>query len=91
MDLDGEISMDSKLISRFITQQVSAAMSVKTKQHEKKIKKLEKFGKDGISGESEKNRTRGSGHASKKTKTSTTQTTKKFKIPKQSVSCSKQV
>ena len=37
VELDGEMSMDAKLIRKFITQQVSAAMSKKTKQHEKNI------------------------------------------------------
>ena len=45
------MSMDTELIGKFITQQVSAAMSEKTKQYEKKIKELEKGGKDGVSGE----------------------------------------
>ena len=40
------MSMDAKLIVKFITQQVSAAMADKTKQHEKKMKiwrKVEKI------------------------------------------------
>ena len=37
IDLDGEMSMDAKLISKFITQQFAVAMAEKTKQYEKKI------------------------------------------------------
>ena len=83
-----KISMGAKLIGKFITQQVAAAMAKKTKQYEKKIKKLEKGGKDRLSGESKINGTRGGGRASKKKKTSTTQTNTKSKTPKQSTSCS---
>ena len=36
-ELDGEISMDSKLIGKFITQQVSSTMAEKTKHYETKI------------------------------------------------------
>ena len=84
------MSMDAELISKYITQQVTAAMTKKKKLYEKKLKKLEKVGKDGVSGESEKNRTRGGGRASKKNKKSTTQTTTKSKTPKQSASRSAQ-
>ena len=38
MELDGEMSMDTKIIRKFITQQVAVAMSDKTKENEKKIK-----------------------------------------------------
>ena len=68
VELDGEISMDAKLIGNLITQQVTAAMVEKTKQYENKIKKLEKGGKYGVSGESAKNETRSGGRASKKKK-----------------------
>ena len=34
MELDREISMDDKLIVKFITQQVAVAMAEKTKQYE---------------------------------------------------------
>ena len=54
VELDGEMSMDSKLIGKLITQQVAAAMAKKTKQYEKKIKTLEKGGKDRVLGESKK-------------------------------------
>ena len=54
MELEGEISIDTKLIVKFITQQVAAAMAEKTKQYEKKVKNLEKGGKDRVSGESAK-------------------------------------
>ena len=37
VDLDNEMLMDAKLIGKFITQQVAAAMAEKKKQHEKKI------------------------------------------------------
>ena len=52
VELDGEMSMDAKLIFNFITQQVAFAMAVKTKQYEKKIKKLGKGGRDRVSGDS---------------------------------------
>ena len=39
-ELEKEMSMDVKLIGKFITQQVAVAMAKKTKQYEKKIKKL---------------------------------------------------
>ena len=42
VELDGEMSLDAKLIRKFITQQVAAAISKKTKQYEKKIKKRRK-------------------------------------------------
>ena len=51
--LYSEMSMDAKLIGKFITQQVAAAMD-REKNSMKKIKKLEKGGKDGVSGESVK-------------------------------------
>ena len=38
VELDREMSMDAKLIGKFITQQVAVAMAEKTKQYEKKIK-----------------------------------------------------
>ena len=38
VELDWEMSMDAKLIGKFITQQVVAAMDEKTKQYEKKMK-----------------------------------------------------
>ena len=52
VELDGEISMDAKLIRKFITHQVAAAMAEKTKQYEKKIKNIDKGGRDRVSGES---------------------------------------
>ena len=65
--LDGEMSMDAELISKFITQQVAVAMAEKSREYKKKIKKLEKGGKDNEKVEStRKNGTRGNGHASKK-------------------------
>ena len=61
VELDGEMSMDSKIIGKFITQQVAFTMAKKTKQYENKIKKLEKGGGDRVSGElTTKNGTRGS-------------------------------
>ena len=36
VELDGEMSMNAKLIGKFITQQVVAAMDEKTKQYEKR-------------------------------------------------------
>ena len=80
--------MDAKLIRQFITQQVAAAMSEKTKQYEKKIKNLDKGGKYGVSGEPAKNGMRGSGRASKKEKTSMTHktTNTNSKTQKQSAS-----
>ena len=87
VELYGEISMDSELIGKFITQQVAVAMSKKTKQYGKKIKKLEKGGRDRVSGESSsKNGTGGGGRASKKNKTSPTQTTTKSRSPHKSAS-----
>ena len=38
VELDGEMSMDAKLIDKFITQQISVAMAEKSKEYEKKIK-----------------------------------------------------
>ena len=58
--------MDAKLIRKFITQQVAAAMSEKTKYYEKKIKNLDKGGKYEVSGEPAKNGTRSGGRASNK-------------------------
>ena len=40
MEINGEMSMDAKLIGKFITQQVAVAMAKKTKHYEKKIKNL---------------------------------------------------
>ena len=58
------MSIDAKLIGKFINQKVTAAMAEKTKQCEKKIKKLEKGGRDRVSGDSSsKNGTRGGGRA----------------------------
>ena len=37
VELDSEISMDAKLIGKFITQQIAAAMVKKTRQYERKI------------------------------------------------------
>ena len=69
VELDWEMSMDSKLIGKLMTQKVASAMAEKTKQYENKIKKLEKGGRDRVSGESSsKNGTRGGGRASKKNK-----------------------
>ena len=71
--LDGEMSMDAKLIGKFITQQVAVAMAEKSREYEKKIKKLEKGGKDKGPGESTTiNGTRGGGRASRKNKPSKT-------------------
>ena len=91
MELDGEMSMDTKLIGKFITQQVAVAMAEKKKQYEKKIKKLEKGGRDGVSRESTtKNGTRGGECASKKKKTSQTQPNTKSRPPQKSTSLSAQ-
>ena len=69
VELDGEMYMDAKLISNFITQQAAVAMAERTKHYENNIKKLEKGGRDRVSGESTtKNGTRGGGRASKKKK-----------------------
>ena len=38
VELDGKMSMDAKLIGKFITQQVAVAMAEKSKEYEKKIK-----------------------------------------------------
>ena len=66
LELDREMSMDTKIIGKFITQKVAVAMAEKTKQYEKKIKKLEKSGSDKVLGElTTKNGTRGGGRASK--------------------------
>ena len=76
--LDGEMSMDAKLIGKFITQQVAVAMAEKSREYEKKMKKLEKSGKDNVKVEStRKNGTRGGGCASRKNKPSKTQPTTK--------------
>ena len=73
MALDGDMSMDAKLISNFITEQVAVAMAEKSRKYEKKSKKLEKGGKDNEKGEStSKNGTRGGGRASRKNKQSKT-------------------
>ena len=37
VDLDGERSIDTELIRKFITQQVAVVMAEKTKKYEKKI------------------------------------------------------
>ena len=56
MELNGEMSMDAKLMGKFITHQVAVTMAEKTKEYEKKTKKLEKGGRERVSGEStEKN------------------------------------
>ena len=89
MELDGKMSVDAKLFSKFITQQVADAKAKKRKQYENKIKNLEKGGKEGVSGE-EKNGTRGGVRDSKKNKKPTTQTTTKFNKPKQYASSSEQ-
>ena len=74
LELDREMSMDTKIIGKFITQKVAVPTAEKTKQYENKIKKLGKSGRDKVSGElTTKNGTRGSGRASKKKKTSQTQ------------------
>ena len=61
VELDGEMSMEFKIIGKFITQQVAAAMAEKTKQYEKRnwieVEKMEYR-------ESRKNGTRGGGRAS---------------------------
>ena len=86
------MSMDAKLIGKFITQQVAVEMARKTKQYKKKIKKVEKGGKDRVSGESSsKNGTRGGGIASKKDKTSANQTNTKSRPPQKPASQSAQV
>ena len=36
VELDGEMSMDAKLIGKFITQQVASVMAEKNKQYEKR-------------------------------------------------------
>ena len=69
VDLDGKISMKADLIGKFITQQVAAAMSEKTKQYEKTIKNWRKLERMEYR-ESFKNGTRGGGRASKKNKKS---------------------
>ena len=51
VELDWEVSMDTELIGKFISQQVAVAMAKNTKQYEKKITKLEKGGRDRVSGE----------------------------------------
>ena len=84
-ELDGEISMDSKLIGKFITQQVSATMTEKTKHYETKIKNWGKLERMDY-WESKKKETRGGGCASRKTKKFTTQTTTKSKTHKKSAS-----
>ena len=38
VELDGEMSMDSELIGKFITQQVAVAMAETSREYEKKIK-----------------------------------------------------
>ena len=87
VELDGEMSMDAKLIDKFITQQFAFTMAEKTKQYEKKIKKLEKVGRDRVLGESTtKNGTRGGGCASKKKKTSQNQPNMKSRPPQKSES-----
>ena len=43
VELDGEMSLDAKLIRKFITQQVAAAIAKKTKQYENKIKTGERW------------------------------------------------
>ena len=45
MKLNREISMEAKLIGKFITQQVAAMMAKKTKQYEKNTKKWRKVEK----------------------------------------------
>ena len=57
--LNGEMSMDAKLIGKFIIQQVAVAMAEKSREYEKKIKKLEKGGKDKGSRESTTKTVRG--------------------------------
>ena len=42
VELYGEMYMDTKLIRKFITQQIAAAMAEKTKQYENKIKNWRK-------------------------------------------------
>ena len=42
MELDGEMSMETELIGKYITQKVAAAMYKKIKLYEKKPKKMEK-------------------------------------------------
>ena len=85
--LDGEMSMDAKLIGKFITQQVAVAMAKKSREYEKKMKKLEKGGKENVKGEStQKNGTRGGGHASRKNKPSKTHQNPKYVPPLKSAS-----
>ena len=92
VEIDGEMSMDAKLIGKFITRQVAVAMAENKKQYEKKIKKLEKGGRDRVSGElTTKNGTRVGGRAYKKKKISQTQTNTKSRPPQKSVSRSAQV
>ena len=43
--LDGDMSMDAKVIGKFITQQVPVAMAEKSREYEKKIKNLRKVEK----------------------------------------------
>ena len=87
VELDREMSMDAKLIGKFITQQVEVVMANKSKEYENKIQKLEKGGRNRVLGESSpKNGTRGSGCAYKKNKSSKTQTTTKSGPPKKSAS-----
>ena len=45
MEIYEKISMGAKLIGKFITQQVAAAMAKKTKQYEKKIGNWRKVGR----------------------------------------------
>ena len=67
VELEEEMSMDAKIIRKFITQQVAVATADNTKNYENKIKKSEKGVRDRVSGESSsKNGTRGGGHASNK-------------------------
>ena len=42
VEIDGEMSMDAKLIGKFITNQVTVAMTEKSREYEKKIKNLRK-------------------------------------------------
>ena len=87
VELDGDMSMDSKLIGNFITQKVAVAMVERTRQYKNKIKEPEKGGRDRLSGESRpKNSTRGGGRASKKKKTPQTQPNTKSRPPHKSVS-----
>ena len=45
VELNGEMSMDAKLIGKFITQQVAVAMAENSREYEKKIKNLRKVEK----------------------------------------------